>query len=123
MEYDDYFVCKEDTLGKVGLSSYQKCNAAIRMLAYGIPGDLVDEYARMSESTCLASLYNCEVVIAVFDPEYLREPNVMDTTWLLAINADRGFPGMVGSINCSHNDINVLQRSSVFGRLAESNCP
>lgn len=164
--YDPYFECKEDALGKLGFSSYQKCTAAIRMLAYGIPGDLVDEYVRMSESTCLLSMYSfCKAVMAVFGPEYLREPTAADTERLLAINADRGFPGMLGSIDCmhwkwkncpfawqgrykghvkgatvileavasqdlwiwhyffgmpgSHNDINVLQRSSVFARLAE----
>lgn len=42
--HDPYFECKVDALGKLGFSSYQKCTAAIRMLAYGIPGDLVDEY-------------------------------------------------------------------------------
>ena len=56
--YDDYFECKEDAVGKIGFSSYQKCTAAIHMLACGIHGDLVDEYVCMSESTCLASLYN-----------------------------------------------------------------
>ena len=83
-EYDDYFKCKYDCTGKVGFSSYQKCTAAIRMLAYGVPGDLVDEYVRMSESTCLEALYRfCRAVVAVFSPEYLREPNVEDTTRLL----------------------------------------
>ena len=55
--HDPYFECKTDALGKLGFSSYQKCTAAIRMLAYGIPGDLVDEYVRMSETTCLMSMY------------------------------------------------------------------
>ena len=48
--HDPYFECKTDVLGKLGFSSYQKCTVAIRMLAYGIPGDLVDEYVRMSET-------------------------------------------------------------------------
>ncbi|XP_020151597.1 uncharacterized protein [Aegilops tauschii subsp. strangulata] len=97
--HDPYFDCKEDTLGKLGFSSYQKCTVAIRMLAYGIPGDLVDEYVRMSESTCLLSLYSfCMAVVEVFGPEYLREPNSTDTERLLAINVERGFPGMLGSI-------------------------
>ena len=50
------------------------------MLAYGVPGDLIDEYVCMSESTCLESLYkSCKAVIAVFGPEYLREPTAEDT--------------------------------------------
>ena len=77
---------KEDTLGKVGFSSYEKCIAAIRILAYGIPGDIVDEYVRMSESTCLASMYKfCKAVVAAFGPKYLRESNAADTTWLLVV--------------------------------------
>ena len=64
-------------------------NACIRSA-----GDLIDEYLRMSESTCLESLYKfCKAVIAVFGPEYLREPTAADTTRLLAINASRGLPG------------------------------
>jgi hypothetical protein len=51
--HDPYFRCKPDATGKLGFSSYQKCSAAIRMLAYGVAGDLVDEYMRMSESTCI----------------------------------------------------------------------
>src|SRR3954463_2678302 len=73
------------------------------MLAYGVPGDLIDEYVRMSESTCLASLYRFfKVVVAVFGPEYLREPNEADIAQLLEINAERGFPRMLGSIDCMH---------------------
>ncbi|XP_073353798.1 uncharacterized protein [Aegilops tauschii subsp. strangulata] len=130
--HDPYFECKTDALGKLGFSSYQKCTAAIRMLAYGIPGDLVDEYVRMSETTCLMSMYKfCQAVIEVFGPEYLRQSTVADTERLLATNAARGFTGMLGSIdcmhwewkNCSHNDINVLQRSPVFARLAEGHSP
>ena len=108
-------------------------------------------------------------VVEVFGPEYLRMPNEQDTARLLAIGASRGFPGMLGSIDCmhwswkncptawhgmyrghkkkptiileavaskdlwiwhaffgmpgSHNDINVLQRSPIFARLAEGEGP
>jgi hypothetical protein len=56
--HDPYFRCKPNATGKLGFSSYQKCSAAIRMLAYGVAGDLVDEYMCMSESTCIDSMYN-----------------------------------------------------------------
>ena len=62
--HDDYFETKPDATGQYGFSSYLKCTAAIRMLAYGVAGDLVDEYLRMSESTCLESMYKfCQAVV------------------------------------------------------------
>jgi hypothetical protein len=42
-EYDDYFEAKLDAPGKFVLSSYEKCSATIRQLAYGVSCDLVDE--------------------------------------------------------------------------------
>ena len=117
--HDPYFECKTDALGKLGFSSYQKCTAAIRMLAYGILGDLVDGYVHMSEITCLMLMYKfCQVVIEVFGPEYLRQPTTADTERLLATNAARGFPGMLGSIDCMHWDWKncpLLGRASTRG--------
>ena len=67
------------------------------MLAYGVPGDLIDEYVRMSESTCLESLYKlCKAVIAVFGPEYLREQNAADIAHLLAMMPAGAFRGCLG---------------------------
>ncbi|XP_020190925.1 uncharacterized protein [Aegilops tauschii subsp. strangulata] len=43
----------------------------------------------------------CTAVVEVFGPEYLREPTVADTERLLVINAERGFPDMLGS-NCMY---------------------
>jgi hypothetical protein len=48
---------KYDCTGKIGISYYQKCFVAIRQVAYGVPGDLIDDYMRMSESTCHESMY------------------------------------------------------------------
>jgi hypothetical protein len=55
--YDDYFYLKKDATSKLGFTSYQKCTLAIRILAYWVFGDLVDEYIRMSDSTWLESMY------------------------------------------------------------------
>ena len=41
-------------------------------------------------------------VIDVFSEEYLRKPNNEDIARLLAHGKSRGFPGMLGSIDCIH---------------------
>jgi hypothetical protein len=78
-DYDDYFWLNKDGTGKLGFTSYKKCTK-LRMLAYGVAHDLVDEYTCMSESTCLESVYKiCKAQVQVFAGEYLRGPNVADT--------------------------------------------
>ncbi|KAI5412496.1 hypothetical protein KIW84_057242 [Lathyrus oleraceus] len=54
--HDEYFQMRVDATGKMGLSPLQKCTSAIRMLAYGSPADLVDEYVRIGESTSIECL-------------------------------------------------------------------
>jgi hypothetical protein len=101
--YDDYFSAKLDCIDKVGFSSYQKCSATIRQLAYGVLGDLFDEYLRMSEYTCIEAMCRfCSDVIAVFGKVYLREPTTEDTARLLSINEKRGFYVMMEIIDCMH---------------------
>ena len=48
-----YFVQKRNGGKKLGLSSFQKITAALRMLAYGVMGDFMDEYVRIEETTVL----------------------------------------------------------------------
>jgi hypothetical protein len=56
-DYDDYFLLKKDVTG-LDFTSYKKCTVPMRMLAYGVAGDLVDEYMPISYSTFLNSKYN-----------------------------------------------------------------
>ena len=42
-EFDNYFICQKDCTGTVGFSSLQKCTTAMRMLAYGAPGDMQED--------------------------------------------------------------------------------
>ena len=100
---DPWFQRNIDATGRTGLSPLQKCTAAIRMLSYGAAADQVDEYIRISESTARISLIHfTKGVINQFGAQYLRKPNPDDLTRLLAIGEQRGFPGMVGSVDCMH---------------------
>ena len=53
---ETYFVQKRNVANTLGLSSLQKMTAAIRMLAYGVLVDFMDEYLRIGESTTIKSL-------------------------------------------------------------------
>uniref|UniRef100_A0A0D3ACM1 Myb-like domain-containing protein n=1 Tax=Brassica oleracea var. oleracea TaxID=109376 RepID=A0A0D3ACM1_BRAOL len=98
-----YFRQKKDALGRLGLSSLQKCTTAIRVLAYGIAADTVDEYLRLGETTTRKCLEHfVEGIINLFSDEYLRRPTLADLQRLLYIGEYRGFPGMIGSIDCMH---------------------
>ena len=100
---DSYFKQKEDAIGHLGLSGLQKAVAAIRILAYGLPADAVDEYVRIGESTARKALHHfCRAIISVFGQYYLRAPNAEDVARLLRIGEQRGFLGMLGSIDCMH---------------------
>ncbi|KAG5549109.1 hypothetical protein RHGRI_014472 [Rhododendron griersonianum] len=101
--HEPYFIEKRNVAGKLGLSSLQKMTIAFRMLAYGAPADFVDEYVRIGATTALKSLRRfLRAVIEVYSKEYLRSPNAADVARLLAVGELRGFPGMLGSLDCMH---------------------
>ncbi|XP_003570899.2 uncharacterized protein LOC100840429 [Brachypodium distachyon] len=102
-DWSPYFRQRSDAFGKAGFSPLLKCTAAIRMLAYGTPADAIDENLRIAESTILECLsIFCKGVMQNLGPEYLRRPNNEDIQRLLHIGRARGFPGMLGSLDCMH---------------------
>ncbi|XP_074326893.1 uncharacterized protein LOC141664837 [Apium graveolens] len=101
--FDPYFQQRIDAVGRKGLSHLQKCTAAMRMLAYGVSADAVDDYVRIGESIAVEGLKKfVSNVITIFEGEYLRKPNSNDMQRLLQMGEARGFPGMMGSIDCMH---------------------
>uniref|UniRef100_A0A0D3C9X9 DDE Tnp4 domain-containing protein n=1 Tax=Brassica oleracea var. oleracea TaxID=109376 RepID=A0A0D3C9X9_BRAOL len=130
----EFFQQKTDALGRLSLSPLQKCTSAICVLAYGTAADAVDEYLRLGETITRSCVEHfVESIIYLSGEEYLRRPTPADLQRLLYIGGQRGFPGMIGSIDCMHwewkncptswkvqytrgtlNDINVLDRSPVF---------
>jgi hypothetical protein len=104
-EQDPYFVQRPDAVGALGLSSLQKCTAAMRMLTYSTSADSLDEYCRLVESTALELLLRfVRAVRTCFEAHYLRQPSHADLDVQVAINSARGFPGMFGSLDYMHWD-------------------
>ncbi|CAH9113217.1 unnamed protein product [Cuscuta epithymum] len=98
-----FFARKKDALNKVSLSPYQKITSAIFMLANGCSVDSLDQLCRLGESTTLSCLKKfCKAIIGIYGSWYLRTPNPNDLRRLLEKATKRGFPGMIGSIDCMH---------------------
>jgi hypothetical protein len=54
--FNSWFVQKYDGVGRLGLSSLQKCTAAMRMLTYRVPANATDEYYRTCKSTTIEAM-------------------------------------------------------------------
>jgi hypothetical protein len=92
-EFNSYFVQSSNVVGQLGLSSLQKCTAAMRMLAYGIVLDAIDEYCSLGESTALELMKRfVNAIRGCFETEYLRAPTHLDLETHVAINSALGFP-------------------------------
>lgn len=92
-----------DATGRLSLSPLQKCIVVIRMLAYGISADSVDDYLRIGETTILKCVDKfTRGVISFFRTQYLRRPDAEDIERIMRIGEARGFPSMLGSIDCMH---------------------
>ncbi|XP_068309765.1 uncharacterized protein [Pyrus communis] len=86
-------------LQQVNLYFRQKKDKADR------PVDSMDETHGMSESTCLYTLEQFyDTIVQVYKDEYLRKLNQEDLNRLLRKAKDRGFPSMIGSLDCMHWD-------------------
>lgn len=101
--WSPYFCLRRDAFGKAGLSPLQKCTAALRMLAFGSPADFMDEIFGIAESTTLECMITfVRGVRHVYGQQYLRRPTQEDIHRLLQVGEARGFPGMLGSLDCMH---------------------
>ncbi|XP_028070159.1 uncharacterized protein LOC114272637 [Camellia sinensis] len=102
-QVNEYFIQTRDATGAPGLSSVQKMTAALRILQYGVPADTVDEYITIGESNAIAALnFFIRSIVVTYEAVYLRSPNDVDVARLLQEGEQRGFPGMLGSLDCMH---------------------
>ncbi|XP_068323243.1 uncharacterized protein [Pyrus communis] len=104
-QVNPYFRQKWDRAGRPDFSPHQKVTVALRMMAYGSLADSIDETHGMSESTCLDTLEQlCDLIVQVYKDDYLREPNQEDLNRLIRKAENRGFSGIIGSLDCMHWD-------------------
>ncbi|XP_074327816.1 uncharacterized protein LOC141665732 [Apium graveolens] len=114
--FDPYFQQRIGAVGRKDLSPLQKCTAAMRILAYGISADAVDDYVRIGESTGIEALKKfVSNIITLFEGEYLQKPNSNDVRHLLQMGEARGFPGMMGVL--------VAYRSPIFDDVLHCRTP
>lgn len=79
--HDPYFVQRHNAAGVLELSPLQKITAALRIIAYGVPADAIDDYIRIGESTAIESLKRFVVaIVQVFGEQYLRRPDAAGRT-------------------------------------------
>ena len=70
--------------------------AAVKMLAYGVTTDFMDEYAMENLKKFVIAM------VDIFSEEYLRLPNNENIARLLAHGESCEFIGMLESIDCMH---------------------
>lgn len=102
-QHDDYFVQKNDGRGVLGLSDIQKITAAMRMLAYGLHVDCVDEYVNIAKRTAIEAFKKFyRGVVHIFEAECLRFSNEVEAARLLHEGSQRGLSRMLGSLDYMH---------------------
>jgi len=81
----------------------RKVVAAFRVIAHGEAPDRTDEYVRLSSSTIAMSVRELmRFIVDEFGPSYLSPPTTEELQRILTRNAERGMPGCMGSLDCSH---------------------
>ena len=89
--HDDYFRQKPNAVGALGGSPTQKSIDAVRMLAYGVSANFLDDYVRLGESTIIECLKHfVKAVVDVFSEQYLRAPDAEDTARLMSLIMQEG---------------------------------
>ncbi|XP_026439780.1 uncharacterized protein LOC113338585 [Papaver somniferum] len=100
---DEDFRQQRDACNIPGHSPHRKMLAVMKHLAKGVAADSVDDYTGMSASKIYMYVKKfMDALLWLFNDHYMRRATTEDTKRLLAENEARGFPGMLGSLDCTH---------------------
>ena len=97
------FRVKPNCAGEEGPTALQRLTAVIRILAYGIAFDAVHDYTGVQELLARNCTYAfCDWIAAKYGSTHLGVWTKEAIKKEMDINAERGFPGMLGSLDCTH---------------------
>ncbi|XP_026428401.1 uncharacterized protein LOC113324296 [Papaver somniferum] len=101
LEVDPEWQQLPDATGTMGHSPHMNLVVVMKCLYKSMATDSVDDYTRIGATTRYYYLkIFCHTICMTFGERYLREPTPEDVQRLLYKNAERGFPGMLGSVDC-----------------------
>ncbi|XP_026458581.1 uncharacterized protein LOC113359110 [Papaver somniferum] len=101
LEVDPEWQQCPDATGTTGHSPHMKLVVVMKCLCKSTAADSVDDYTRMGATKIYKYLKRfCHTICMTFGERYLRQPTPEDVQRLLAENVERGFSGMLGSVDC-----------------------
>lgn len=97
--------------GRPQSHALQKLVAALRVISYGEAAHRADEYCRISSSTIELAVKKLVAFLGEeFGPEYERTPNKAKLEIMLKCHKERGMPGCIGALDCSHWEWNICPK-------------
>ena len=73
------------------------------ILAYGVRADATDGTLKYTSQRRLRALKRfCRAIVEIFVEQCLRSPTAYDVSRLLYVGQQCGFPGILGSLDCTH---------------------
>jgi hypothetical protein len=100
--HEAYFVQRNDVIRVLGLSNIQKYTIILRMLAYNIATNVIDEYYRLGKITTTRAMKQFMVTIKIcFLSTYLKQIIHNDNDKKMKVNANKRFLGMLGALTIS----------------------
>jgi len=99
------FVIRRDAAHVTGIHPLVRMVAVLRVLAYDMPADSLDENLEMSETVVIDSVKEfCQLLVEEFGPQFLnRGPSPEEKTRSIALCKKQGFPGCFASWDCKHH--------------------
>jgi hypothetical protein len=97
------FQHNKNRAGRRGIHPLVKTTACFRHIAYATSADQLDECFQISETVFLETRQAfCDIILHEFEEEYLPPIDIKLARSLCKTHEKIGWPGLLGSLDCSH---------------------